>query len=40
MEYYEKGKEIATKIGMLSVEIVFLNNISEIYIDNFQYDTA
>ncbi|MCK9444218.1 MAG: diguanylate cyclase [Tissierellaceae bacterium] len=37
MEYYEKGLDIASKFGVQDAEIVFLNNISEIYFENHQY---
>ncbi|MFA5577081.1 MAG: diguanylate cyclase [Tissierellaceae bacterium] len=40
MEYYEKGLDIASKFGVQDTEIVFLNNISEIYFENHQYKEA
>lgn len=40
MEYYEKGLEIAYKYGFREIEMIFLNNISEIYIRNYEFDKA
>lgn len=40
MENYKKGLAIATKQGIQEVEIVFLSNISEIYMKSYEFDKA
>lgn len=40
MEYYERGLEIAIKYGIQEVEIVFLNNIAELYVRNYEFEKA
>jgi diguanylate cyclase (GGDEF)-like protein len=40
MEYYKKGLAIAKKNGFQEVEIVFLNNIAESYMMNYEFDDA
>ena len=40
MEYYKKGLDIAYKYGFKEIEMVFLNNISEIYIRNYELGKA
>lgn len=40
MECYNKGLEICSKNNYLDVELVFLNNIGETYIESYNYEKA
>lgn len=40
METYKRGLGIATKFGIQEVEIIFLNNIAELYMRNYEFDKA
>lgn len=40
METYKMGLGIATKFGIQEVEIIFLNNISELYMRNYEFEKA
>ena len=40
MEYYKKGLTIAKRTGLQEVETVFLNNIAELYIMDYEFDDA
>ncbi|MCQ4924198.1 diguanylate cyclase [Tissierella carlieri] len=40
MENYRRGLGIATKFGVQEVEIIFLNNIAELYMRNYEFEKA